>query len=185
MKRVLCLYRVSTKGQVDKKDDIPMQRRECMAFIERMEDWCFYDELMEKGVSGYKVSASKRDAILEIRALAEKKKFDVLLVFMFDRLGRREDETPFLVQWFIEHGIEVWSTREGQQRLDSRVDKLLNFMRYWQAGGESEKTSMRVKAAHTQMTADGVWRGGARPFGYKLTHNGRVGKRIVHCMTSP
>ena len=47
MKRVLCLYRVSTKGQVDKKDDIPMQRRECMAFIERMEDWCFYDELME------------------------------------------------------------------------------------------------------------------------------------------
>ena len=49
MKRVLCLYRVSTKGQVDKKDDIPMQRRECMAFIERMEDWCFYDELMEKG----------------------------------------------------------------------------------------------------------------------------------------
>ena len=105
MKRVLCLYRVSTKGQVDKKDDIPMQRRECMAFIERMEDWCFYDELMEKGVSGYKVSASKRDAILEIRALAEKKKFDVLLVFMFDRLGRREDETPFLVQWFIEHGV--------------------------------------------------------------------------------
>ena len=177
MKRVLCLYRVSTKGQVDKKDDIPMQRRECMAFIERMEDWCFYDELMEKGVSGYKVSASKRDAILEIRALAEKKKFDVLLVFMFDRLGRREDETPFLVQWFIEHGIEVWSTREGQQRLDSRVDKLLNFMRYWQAGGESEKTSMRVKAAHTQMTADGVWRGGARPFGYKLTHNGRIGKK--------
>ena len=84
MKRVLCLYRVSTKGQVDKKDDIPMQRRECMAFIERMEDWCFYDELIEKGVSGYKVSASKRDAILEIRALAEKKKFDVLLVFMFD-----------------------------------------------------------------------------------------------------
>lgn len=154
-----------------------MQRRECMAFIERMENWCFYDELMEKGVSGYKVSASKRDAILEIRALAEKKKFDVLLVFMFDRLGRREDETPFLVQWFIEHGIEVWSTREGQQRLDSRVDKLLNFMRYWQAGGESEKTSMRVKAAHTQMTADGVWRGGARPFGYKLTHNGRVGKK--------
>ena len=48
MKRVLCLYRVSTKGQVDKKDDIPMQRRECMAFIEHMEDWCFYDELMEK-----------------------------------------------------------------------------------------------------------------------------------------
>ena len=177
MKRVLCLYRVSTKGQVDKKDDIPMQRRECRAFIDRMEDWTFFDERMEKGVSGYKVSANDRDAIIEIRAMAEKKMFDVLLVFMFDRLGRREDETPFLVQWFIDHGIEVWSTREGQQRIDTRADKLINYIRFWQAGGESEKTSMRVKAAHTQMTSDGIWRGGKRPFGYKLVHNGRIGKK--------
>jgi len=177
MKRVLCLYRVSTKGQVDKTDDIPMQRRECMDFISRMSDWEFYDERMEKGVSGYKVSADKRDAIVEIRAMAEKKQFDVLLVFMFDRLGRREDETPLVVQWFIEHGIEVWSTREGQQRIDSRADKLINYIRFWQAGGESEKTSMRVKAAHTQMTADGLWRGGKRPYGYKLVHKGRIGKK--------
>jgi DNA invertase Pin-like site-specific DNA recombinase len=45
------------------------------------------------------------------------------------------------------------------------------------AGGESEKTSMRVKAAHTQMTSDGIWRGGKHPYGYKLVHNGRVGKK--------
>lgn len=178
MKRVLCLYRVSTKGQVDRNtDDIPMQRRECLAFIDRMEDWVFFDERVEKGVSGYKVSAENRDAILDIRALAEKKKFDVLLVFMFDRLGRREDETPFLVEWFIDHGIEVWSTREGQQKIESRSDKLINYIRFWQAGGESEKTSIRVKAAHSQMTADGIWRGGKVPYGYRLVFKGRVGKK--------
>ena len=99
MKRVMCLYRVSTKGQVDPKDDIPMQRRECLDFISKQSDWQFAGELMEKGVSGYKVSVNKRDAILDMRARAERKEFDVLLVFMFDRLGRREDETPFLVQW--------------------------------------------------------------------------------------
>ena len=178
MKRVLCLYRVSTKGQVDRNtDDIPMQRRECLAFIDRMEGWVFFDERVEKGVSGYKVSAENRDAILDIRALAEKKKFDVLLVFMFDRLGRREDETPFLVEWFIDHGIEVWSTREGQQKIESRSDKLINYIRFWQAGGESEKTSIRVKAAHSQMTADGIWRGGKVPYGYRLVFKGRVGKK--------
>lgn len=177
MKRVLCLYRVSTKGQVDPKDDIPMQRRECLDFIAKQDDWSFFDERLEKGVSGFKVSAAKRDVIIEIREMAERKMFDVLLVFMFDRLGRREDETPFLVQWFVEKGIEVWSTREGQQKLDNRVDKLMNFIRFWQAGGESEKTAMRVKASHTQMTADGIWRGGAKPYGYKLVHNGRIGKK--------
>ena len=154
-----------------------MQRRECMEFIEHQPEWAFIGERLEKGVSGFKVSTDKRDAIIEIRQMAERKQFDILLVFMFDRLGRREDETPFLVQWFIEHGIEVWSTREGQQRLDNRVDKLMNFIRYWQAGGESEKTSIRVKAAHTQMTADGIWRGGSCPYGYKLVHNGRTGKK--------
>ena len=115
--------------------------------------------------------------IIEIKAMAERKEFDVLLVFMFDRLGRREDETPFLVEWFVKHGIEVWSTREGQQKIDNRSDKLMNYIRYWMAGGESEKTSMRVKAAHTQMTSDGIWRGGKHPYGYKLVHNGRVGKK--------
>ncbi len=177
MKRVMCLYRVSTKGQVDKQDDIPMQRRECMEFIDRMDDWVFCGERMEKGISGYKVSAANRDAIIEIREMAERKQFDILLVFMFDRLGRKEDETPFLVKWFIEHGIEVWSTREGQQKLDNQVDRLLNFMRYWAASGESEKTSIRVKAAHNQMTEDGIWRGGICPFGYKLVHKGRIGKK--------
>ena len=48
MKRVLCLYRVSTKGQVDPKDDLPMQRRECLEFIKRMPDWIYYDERLEK-----------------------------------------------------------------------------------------------------------------------------------------
>lgn len=50
---------------------------------------------------------------------------------MFDRLGRREDETPFVVEWFVKNGIEVWSAKEGQQRFDTHVDKLLNYIRYW------------------------------------------------------
>ena len=37
--------------------------------------------------------------------------------------------------------IEFWSTREGEQRFDSNVDKRLNYIRFWQASGESEKTS--------------------------------------------
>ena len=37
MTRVECLYRVSTKGQVD-HDDIPMQRIECRKFAEQHPD---------------------------------------------------------------------------------------------------------------------------------------------------
>ena len=96
VKRVYCLYRVSTKGQVD-KDDIPMQRLKCNEFA-KAQGWSVVKEFSEKGVSGFKVSSEDRDAIQEIKAAASRKEFDVLLVFMFDRLGRREDETPFVVE---------------------------------------------------------------------------------------
>ena len=65
--RVFCLYRVSTLGQVDKlRDDIPMQRQACHAYIAQ-QGWNFVDELSEKGVSGFKVSAKDRDEIQKIQ----------------------------------------------------------------------------------------------------------------------
>lgn len=87
--------------------------------------WEIIREVSEKEVSGFKVSAKDRDAIQDMQRDAAQGKFDILLVFMFDRLGRREDETPFVVEWFAQHGIEVWSTVEGQQRFENHVDKLL------------------------------------------------------------
>lgn len=176
LRRVYCLYRVSTLGQVE-KDDIPMQKQYCREFVGQHPGWEIVKEFSEKGVSGFKVSAKDRDAIQEIQRDALQNKFDILLVFMFDRLGRREDETPFVVEWFVKNGIEVWSAKEGQQRFDTHVDKLLNYIRYWQASGESIKTSVRTKTRMEQLTKEGCFTGGAVPFGYRLEHKGRTNKR--------
>ena len=176
MARVYTLYRVSTVGQVD-HDDIPMQRIACREFAQAQAGWEILKELYEKGVSGYKVKTENRDAIMEIKADALAGKFDILLVFMFDRLGRRDDETPFVVQWFVSHGIRVWSVKEGEQRFDSHVDKLLNYIRFWQASGESEKTAIRVRAKQQQMVLAGEYRGGLVPFGFDAVYLGRVNKK--------
>ena len=180
MKRVYTLYRVSTKKQVKivydtdtNKDDLPMQRQACREFASRREDWTIVREFEEKGVSGFKVSANDRDAIQELKEAALNCEFDILLVFMFDRIGRIDDETPFVVEWFAKHGIEVWSVREGEQRFDSHVDKLTNYIRFWQASGESEKTSMRIKTRLHQLTMEGVYTGGRPPYGYKLVGTGK------------
>lgn len=177
MKRTAALYRVSTKKQVDiEKDDIPMQRIACREFALR-QGWTLVKELEEKGVSGFKVSAEKRDAIQELKEAALHKEFDILLVFMFDRLGRIENETPFVLEWFTSHGIEVWSVQEGQQKFEHHVDKLMNYIRFWQASGESEKTSIRVKTRLQQMTSEGIYTGGVVPYGYELVPNGRKNKK--------
>lgn len=177
VKRTAVLYRVSTKQQFDKqKDDIPMQKIACHEYSKE-KGWTIVNEFYEKGVSGFKVSAKDRDAIQDLKELALKKEFDVLLVYMFDRLGRIDSETPFVVEWFIQHGVEVWSTQEGQQTLNDHVDKLMNYIRFWQANGESQKTSMRLKTRMAQLTAEGIYHGGTAPFGYQLIHKGRLNKK--------
>lgn len=162
MKRVYTLYRVSTKGQVV-EDDIPMQHDACHAFCKMHDDWVIVKEFTEKGISGFKVSATKRDAIQDLKAAAERQEFDILLVFMFDRLGRIHDETPFIVEWFANHGIEIWSSQEGQQRFENDGDYLINFLRFWMASNESKKTSTRVKTRIRQLTAEGIYTAVSRP----------------------
>ena len=177
MEMVYTLYRVSTKQQVDKtKDDIPMQREACHEFAEKM-GWTIGKEFLEKGVSGFKVSAENRDAIQDLKAAALNKEFDILLVFMFDRIGRIDDETPFIVEWFVKQGIRVWSVNEGEQRFESHVDKLMNYIRFWQASGESEKTSMRIKTRMQQLKSEGCYTGGHVPLGYQLVNTGRLNKK--------
>ena len=178
--RVYCLYRVSTDKQVDYNDrsqaDIPMQRKACHRFAEE-KGWTIIHEEQEDGVSGHKVRAENRDKLQIIKEHAKQKKFDILLVFMFDRIGRIADETPFVVEWFVKNGIRVWSTQEGEQRFDNHTDKLTNYIRFWQADGESEKTSIRTKTALGQLVEAGGFRGGVAPYGYELVRSGKLNKR--------
>ena len=92
--RVYCLYRVSTDKQVDYNDrsqaDIPMQRKACHRFAEE-KGWTIIHEEQEDGVSGHKVRAENRDKLQIIKEHARQKKFDILLVFIFDRIGRITD----------------------------------------------------------------------------------------------
>ena len=180
-KRVGCLYRVSTLKQVE-ENDIPMQRISCGNFIKSQNNWIFTKEYIELGVSGYKLSESKRDALQDIKRDVLNKEIDILLVFMFDRIGRREEETPFVVEWLINEGVEVWSVKEGQRKIENRADKLINYITYWQAGGESEKTSIRVREAQVQMAEKGVLTyGGKRnaPYGYDFIKSGIYTKKGV------
>ena len=168
-------YRVSTKGQVD-HDDIPMQKIDCRKFAQK-QGWRVVKEVAEKGVSGSKVSASKRDAIQQLKEEAANGEFDILLVYMFDRLGRIESETPFVLEWFVQHGIQMWSTHEGQQKIETHGDKLMNYIRFWQAAGESEKTSIRTRDRIRQIVSSGHYTGGFVCYGYQLVDQGRRNKR--------
>lgn len=177
-KRAVILKRVSTKGQLDSEhiEDIPMQETACRRLAQE-QGFEIVQEFAELGISGFKKRAEQRDAIQDIKQMALEKKFDVLIAFMFDRIGRLASESSELVEWFIENDIEVWSVREGQRTIKTHADRLTNYISFWQAEGESRKTSERMKEKQAQMLDLCEWRGGTVAYGYKLVPNGKIGKK--------
>jgi DNA invertase Pin-like site-specific DNA recombinase len=187
--RVVLLYRASSKKQTDSENDIPLQRNILKPWAEQ-KGYEYIREFVEGGISGFKVSASKRDAIIEIKAMAERREFDILGIYMSDRLGRIAEETPLIVSFLNARGIRVISYTEGEiGGVDcNHSDKLLTYIRYWQAEGESLKTSMRCCDAVEECVKRGVWRGGKPPYGYKTVSRGTQnfkGKPILDVEIDP
>ena len=173
--------RVSTTGQATaagqgNEADIPTQRAACEKFIAQHPEWELVREYIEVG-SAFSKSAGERDELMRAQGDIKAGTIKALVVFMFDRLGRIEAETPFVVQNFVQMGAEVWSVREGQRKFESHVDSLINYITFWQAGGESKKTSERVTSAMTLMAEQGLYTGGKTPYGYRTVETGRVTKK--------
>lgn len=82
------------------------------------------------------------------------------------------------MEWFVKTaGIEVWSVKEGEQRFETHVDKLTNYIRFWQASGESEKTSIRIRTRIQQLKLDGFYTGGPLPYGYRVVPSGSKNRK--------
>lgn len=171
-KRVRTLLRVSSRQQLH-DDDIPVQRAEAEQYIAKQPEWIFDKEYIEKAVSAYKNRVQDREVLKQILADAKEKQFDILLAYMSDRIGRQE-EYSFYVATLNQLGIEVWTIKDGQLKTQEHIDKLLNFIRFWQNEGESKKTGMRVKDAQKEMVKAGKFVGGKAPYGYRLVPSGMV-----------
>ena len=168
-KKAIILYRCSTDRQ-----DLQAQQDTCRKFCYN-KGFMLLDEYMEEGVSGYKVSLAERNELLEILSRAENKEFDVLIVFMFDRLGRSEDETPFIIQQLKEYGVDIYTASDGNIISSiTHEDKLMNYFQSWIAQYESIKTSIRIKNKFSVMNKNGEFTGGMPPFGYETYQTGEI-----------
>ena len=134
MTKVFCLYRVSTKSQVDyvdtdthSEEDIPVQRIDCHQFCDQKQ-WTIVREFQEAAVSAYFTPTFGREAIQQILAAAMNHEFDVLLVFTLDRLSRRDYEFPMLIEQMTENGISVWSVKDGECSYRTPTDRLLVYL---------------------------------------------------------
>lgn len=175
------LFRVSDKQQLDNGDEIELQKRAYEDFMLKHPDWeSYYPPYYEKGISAYKNSIFDREEMIELLNDAKARKFDILVVFTTDRLGRTGIETAYFIYLLSQTGIEIYSIREGRIDPNSQVGQIKLAIDTSAAQEESQKTSFRVDTDHKQMVEDSIYRGGTSPFGYKLVKSSEIGRPIYN-----
>ena len=91
-----------------------------------------YERLMkEDWMTGMQSREPFENLLAEIPKTMNEHK-DILLVFMYDQLGRNLNETPFIAEWFTKKGIHVWSVYEGEIIDAVDAERMLDYIRFWQ-----------------------------------------------------
>jgi DNA invertase Pin-like site-specific DNA recombinase len=182
-KQVICLYRVSTTKQTNSEDDIPVQRAACLEYIDKHnaqygEEWDFYCEIVEGGVSAYHNSIEDREINQVLKIVADNPDEDfVLLAFYSDRISRQDANGFNFIDKLHKLKVEVWTVEEGRLSIDTEQDRLMLFIKFWGNNNESRKTANRVYAARKMLTEEGKWTGGRVQYGYVLKPTGDVNKK--------
>lgn len=170
-KRAVVLYRMSTDRQ-----DLDTQKRVNRNFCKE-NDFEIIDEFFEDGVSGYKNPLGKRPDLIAILNKAERREFDVFVVYILDRIVRREEEYPLIINHLTINGVEIYAASTKERVKVEHTDKLTNYITGWNNEYESIKTSMRVKDAMRSKNELGKYMGGVPPYGYEIYKTGEINSK--------
>ena len=102
------LYRTKTTEQEDQAE-MERQRGACLRFAQE-QGWLPIREFWGAEEDSRPM---EEDPLLELRAGAEKAKFQILLVSEFDRIGRIPVECSAAAAFFERHGVGVWTATDG------------------------------------------------------------------------
>ncbi len=104
MKRIAIYARVSTTDQSTESQLLDLRR------YTRERSWTIFKEYCDNGVSGTKDS---RPALNELMNSAKKRRFDVVLVWRFDRFARSTKHLILALEEFRNLGIDFVSYQEN------------------------------------------------------------------------
>lgn len=162
--------RVSTEEQADEGYSIDAQNERLKAYA-LSQDWVIQETYIEEGVSGKNMDRPELKRLLS-DLKSDHSDHKIVLVYKLDRLTRSVSDLHTLLDYFDRHqtkfrsATEVYDTTTAIGRL---FITLVAAMAQW----ERENLAERTKMGQIEMTRQGKWSGGRRPFGYDY-NNGNL-----------
>lgn len=184
-KRVRMLLRVSSNQQLEADGDLSIQRDIVMEYIKKHDDWILDSkEYFEGSKSGYKKAVKKRDILLDALMDAQRKEYDILVVYKDDRVGRRMWEIGAYIMQLKSFNVDIYTVKDGciSPAMDDAMGQMILALRYANAQKSSSDTAQRVKDTAIELVKRGKYAGGSVPYGYRLVESGEISKkgRILH-----
>lgn len=119
----------------------------------------------DNDISAY--SGKHRPGYEALLAGVQAGRFGSVIVWHADRLHRSPKELERYIDITEAAGVPTHSATGGELDLSTPSGRMTARIHGAIARGESEHKAERLKAKHAQSAQLGVWRGGARPFGYQ------------------
>lgn len=190
LKRVRILLRVSSRQQLEADGDLTVQRALVEEYVKKHEDWKIDYEYFEGDESAYSNTTKSRDILQQIKEDAKKHKFDILVVYKDDRLGRLLWDSSIYVMELKKYGVDVYTVKDGliTPQNDDVMGQLVLALRYGNAQKASADTGMRVKDTAQKLVRKGKFMGGKAPYGYHLELSGEIskhGRALKHLVIDP
>lgn len=186
-KIVRMLLRVSSNQQLEADGDLSVQRQLVTEFVEKHEDWILDEkEYFEGSNSGYKNTVDQRETLQKALCDAKNGKFQILVAYKDDRVGRRMWEMGAYIMTLKSFGVDTYTVKDGciSPEIDDIMGQMMLALRYGSAQKSSSDTGMRVKDTAQKLVQKGKFMGGSAPYGYELVLSGEVSKhgRALHVL---
>ena len=167
--------RVSSEEQRERQS-IATQRDFASRFC-GLHELTVHGSYSDDGVSGT-VPLENRPGGIRLLEAARQRKFDQLLVYKLDRLGRETRLILNAVAELEKHGVRVRSMTEEFETATATGRLMLTMLSGF-AAHERELIRERSVAGTNRLAEAGAWLGGVVPYGYRLEGETGVSRHLV------
>jgi len=147
------------------------QEAECRK-LAKGRGWTVETVEVDDDVSAY--TGKARPGYARVVAMIEAGQVEALVAWAPDRLHRSPRDLEDFVDLIERTGIEVATVQAGRVDLATPAGRMQARMLGNVARYESEHRSARTRLAHDQIAAEGRWKGGRRPYGYRPEPGGTM-----------
>jgi putative DNA-invertase from lambdoid prophage Rac len=174
MARIFGYCRVSTTEQADEGVSLAAQQQQITGYA-MMKGWQVAEFFVERAVSGSIPLADRPEGK---RLLAAAGKGDVIITAKLDRAFRSAADALAVLEEFKDQGIGLHMIDLGGDVCGNGISKMVFTILAAVAEGERDRIRERIRDAKRQLTSQGVFSGGKRPFGFDLVQDGEVTRMV-------